>query len=60
MLICLGCDRESEGPASRGFCVLCTKENMRLNGVSCSLGEILNCGPAMVNNPHLIVRLTVK
>lgn len=60
MLVCLGCDREYEGVASRGFCVICTKANLEANGLVVSLKEICNFGPAIARNPHLIVRLVEK
>jgi hypothetical protein len=59
-LLCLGCDRKYEGPISIGFCVPCTMENLKANGVSCSIAEIIRFGPAINRNPHLIVKLVAR
>jgi hypothetical protein len=60
MLICLGCDRESEGPMARGFCVLCTIENFKLNGIHLSISEVIRFGGEMPKHPELIVKMVVK
>jgi hypothetical protein len=59
-LICLGCDREYEGPLNRGFCVVCTIENFKVNGIKLSISEVISIGDSICKHPELIVRLAIK
>jgi len=60
MLKCLACDRETIELHSSGFCVACTIENFKANGIPLSIREAITFGGEMPKHPELIVKLVRK
>jgi len=57
MLQCPNCKKQADTTEKRGFCVLCTINNFKANGIHCSIMEAVNIGTPLLEHPELIVKM---